>query len=99
MSEVFAQVDELMNKMDLGAASAAKRGRNPAFPYVPIIKHSSEFRDRTTNPTRRAAFATREEAVAVAQRHIDAQREAMRAKLKRPETRAWRKALGLPENI
>jgi hypothetical protein len=98
---VLDQIDELVDGLNLGMASAAKRGRNSAFPYVPVIKRTSAdgIRDTTQNPTRRAAYATREEAVAVAQRHIDAQREATRTKLKQPGTRAWRKSFGLPEEI
>lgn len=98
---VSEQIDSLMDNMNLGTASAAKRGRNPTYPYVPVIKRTSDdgIRDTTQNPTRRVAYATREEAVAEAQRHIDAVRESMRIKLKQPGTRAWRKSFGLPENI
>lgn len=96
---ILEQIDALVDSLDLGTASASKRGSNAAFPYVPIIKRTDGVRDTTQNPTRRAAYANREEAIAVAQSHINAQREAMRVKLKQPGTRAWRKSFGLPEEI
>jgi len=48
--------------------SAAKRGRNPSFPYVPIVVRA----DGTSHNTNAAvAYATRQEAVDHAQRWID----------------------------
>lgn len=49
-------------------ASAVKRGRNPAFPYVPVVVRDN---GSTHNTNTRNAYATREEAVAFAQRWID----------------------------
>ena len=49
-------------------ASAVKRGRNPRFPYVPVIVRDD---GSTHNTNTRNAYATREEAVAFAQRWID----------------------------
>jgi hypothetical protein len=46
--------------------TAAKRGRNPRFPYVPIIQDGSR-----TSQIRGFAFATRDEALTFAARHID----------------------------
>jgi len=63
------QIEAAVESLNWGVGDAAKRGRNPAYPYVPIIRHAREGRLQTTNPTRRVAFATREEATACAQRH------------------------------
>jgi hypothetical protein len=59
-------------------ASAEKRGRNPQFPYVPILVHggyydaNDQWVTRWTQNTRTvAAFATRKEAVEFAQKCID----------------------------
>jgi hypothetical protein len=58
-------------------ASAAKRGRNPRFPFVPIVAVTMEDgpkllpRHRTHNINAAKAFATREEAIAHAQAWID----------------------------
>lgn len=49
-------------------ASAAKRGRNPRFPYVPIVVRED---GRTHNTNTKNAYATRDEAVAYAQKWID----------------------------
>lgn len=49
-------------------ASAAKRGRNPAFPYVPVVIRND---GSTHNTNTRNAYASREEAIAYAQRWID----------------------------
>lgn len=49
-------------------ASAAKRGRNPRFPYVPIVIRAD---GSTHNTNTRNAYATREQAVAYAQLWID----------------------------
>jgi hypothetical protein len=49
-------------------ASAVKRGRNPAFPYVPVVLRD-DGRAHNTNSVK--AFATRPEAVAHAQAWID----------------------------
>jgi hypothetical protein len=49
-------------------ASAVKRGRNPRFPYVPVIIRADGSAHNTNT---RNAYATREEAVAYAQKWID----------------------------
>jgi hypothetical protein len=50
-------------------ASAVKRGRNPRFPYVPVVVHED---GRTHNTNTRNAYATREEAVAYAEKWVAA---------------------------
>jgi hypothetical protein len=59
-------------------ASAAKRGRNPRFPYVAVVTSGGHYdaddkwvERRTHNTNTRNAYATREEAVAFAQKWID----------------------------
>lgn len=96
---ILDRIDAIVADLDLGTASAAKRGRNPAYPYVPLIKYTNRLWDRTENPTRHVAYATRDEAVARAQWSIDATREMIREKLKQPRYRAMRKQYGLPEEI
>jgi hypothetical protein len=50
--------------------SAAKRGRDPRFPYVPVIIHDGVLSDgrhhHHTEQVRGFAYATREEALAMA---------------------------------
>jgi hypothetical protein len=50
-------------------ASATKTGRNPNFPYVPVIIDRSAARDRS-QVVRGFAFATRGEALAFAEKTI-----------------------------
>jgi hypothetical protein len=53
-------------------ANAVKRGRNPQFPYVPVVVRA----DGSTHYTNaRNAYATRAEAIAFAQAWIDAAAE------------------------
>ena len=59
-------------------ASAVKRGRNPRFPFIPVIvvtidNGPNRFPTvRTHDTNSRAAFATRVEAVTFAQQWLDA---------------------------
>jgi len=48
-------------------AGAIKRGRNPRFPYVPVIIRED---GRTHNTNTKNAYATREEALAFAEKWI-----------------------------
>lgn len=78
---------------------ALKRGRNPTFPYVPIYRFGEDAGKAQTTQIRGYAFATREEAVAYAQRMIDAFGNKMRADLRNPKCRALREQHGLPREI
>ena len=100
-------IAEAVAATNFGVASARKRGSNSDFPYVPVIEHgrrsswsawvSGEV--TTRNPVKGAAYATREDAVAAAQRHIDAQRADLAAKLADPRYRALREHHGLPREL
>ena len=90
-------IREVVAAVDFGTASAAKRGSNPAFPYVPIIVRPGG--ERTANPAKGLAFATREEAIAQAQRQIDVQRADLTAKLGERRYRALREQHGLPREL
>ena len=82
-------VDRVVANLDLGTATAAKRGRNPQFPYVPIIKYSAGGKQRTRQ-LRGLAYEDRTEAVARAQASIDATRRKLAEDLCRPRERALR---------
>lgn len=89
------QIARVVADADLGKASARKRGSNAAFPYVPVIERG----ERSQNPLRGLAYATREEAVAAAQRHLDALRDNLARQLAEPRYRALREHHGLPREI
>lgn len=80
-------------------ATAAKRGRNANWPWVPIVNLGPRARGVKTWQVRGKAFATRDEAVTCAERaieHVRAKRERM---LLDPRQRALREAYGLPREI
>jgi hypothetical protein len=72
-----------------GKASAAKRGRRAEWPYVPVIIHG-EYPFERTEQIRAKAFANRPDALAYAERVIEARREALARKLADPRHRALR---------
>lgn len=80
-------------------ASAAKRGRNPRWPYVPILDYGVLRPLSPTTQIKRRAFATRPEAVADAQAWIDRARARLAADLARPNLRALREYHGLPREL
>lgn len=87
-----------------GTATAAKRGRRPEWPYVPVIKlYEATEKVGTgkaqTTQIKGKAFATREEAVAYAQRRIDHQLALLAEKLADPAYRALREEHGLPREV
>ena len=93
------QIDEVVGTKFFGVASAAKRGRNPKFPYVPVIDHG--WQDRGVHRTRTEqilgkAFETRDQAVDYAARVIIGRREELRTRLAKPNLRALRESYGLP---
>ena len=96
------QIACVVAQQDFGAPTAVKRGRNPKWPYVPVIHHASDTRACSTGRTeqiRRRAFVTREEAIECARRVIARRREFFTKQLFTPRLRALRKQYGLPSEI
>ncbi len=87
-------IDAIVAAEQFGRASAAKRGRNPSFPYVPVIDHSDERRTRTEQILGKA-FATRSEAIEYATKVIEHRRETLYINLLDPRYRALRSSYGL----
>lgn len=85
-----------------GEASAHKRGRNPVFPYVPVILHPN-LQVPTCAPRQEQilgrAYVTREEAVSCAVRVIDARVFHFRRQLQKRGARALREQYGLPREL
>jgi hypothetical protein len=88
-------IEQVVADTNFGVASARKRGNDPRFPYVPVIEHG----ERTANPIRGRAYATREEAVSSAERAIERRRQALAEQLAAPRYRALREAYGLPREL
>lgn len=78
-----------MIEPDHGTASSAKRGRNPRFPFVPIIKYSERGAVKTRQ-IRGKAFATADEAVAHAVKCIEAMKRRHAGRLADPRHRTLR---------
>lgn len=79
---------------DLGTPSARKSGRRTEWPYVPVVVIGGHDRQLLG-----LAYATRDEALDVATRHIAAERAALARKLAEPRFRALRDAHGLPREL
>lgn len=89
-----------MRAAAVGTPSAAKRGRSPQWPWVPIIDLSAlQSRGLKTQQVCGKAFATREEAVAYAERVIASRKAALEKALADPRQRALREAHGLPREL
>jgi hypothetical protein len=84
---------------DLGTPSARKSGRNPRWPYLPVVVTTDEAGVTRTAIIRKKAFATREEAVEYATRHIDSLRDSLARRLADPRLRALRERYGLPRDL
>lgn len=80
----------------IGEPGAVKRGRDARWRYVPVIVSGD---GRTQNPVRGRAYATREEAVEAARRHIEAWRDDLAKRLADPRQRALRASYGLPRDV
>lgn len=89
--------EEAVALVDFGKASAAKRGRNPKFPYVPIVKHAPAWDGAVarTEQILLRAFGTREEAVEYAAKVISSRRDHLLARLRKPQFRALREQHGV----
>lgn len=88
------QIKAVLDRMDFGTATAAKRGRDPAWPYVPIIQYA-----KFTKQVRNRAFTTRQAAIDCAQGVVDKARETAGTQFKTPRYRAFRQQWGLPTEI
>lgn len=96
------KIAAVVASVDFGKASAAKRGRNPKWPYVPIIDYGKQAvgsHCTRTEQIRGKAFATRDEAVAYAQKHIDRARTLLAENLGERRSRALREHYGLPREL
>lgn len=96
------QVAVAVAAANFGRPTAAKRGRNPRYPWVPIIDYGAQ--DTGVDCTRTyqvpaRAFATRDEAVAYAERYVDANRARLEHDLRHPRMRALREQHGLPREL
>jgi hypothetical protein len=99
-SEQLAQrIADALADADFGEASALKRGRNPLYPYVPVIKITSGVGQKHTSQLLGLAYQTRDEALHRAQLHIDALRARVARQLSQPRYRALREDYGLPREI
>lgn len=94
MNTLADQIAAIVAAGDFGTASANKRGRNPNWPYVPIVMHGQRSEQIVAK-----AFATRPEAIAYAQAVIDARRDILAQKLADPRYRALREQHGLPREL
>ena len=98
-----AQIDRVLQQHFAGLrATASKRGRNPKWPYVPIIIHGDDRRSNfhgRSEQIRAKAFETRDEAIDYASRVIAARKADLEQKIKTPRFRALRRQNGLPEEI
>lgn len=80
--------------VDYGQPSARKTGRNPRWPYVPVLLHGHQ-----QSQIMGKAFATRDEAIEYAASHVERLRSSLAAKLVDPRQRALREYHGLPREI
>jgi len=95
-----SDIERVVAAANFGEPSAAKRGRNPSWPYVPVITGLGHFGDGSgQRQIRGLAFATRDEAVAAAKRHIAQQRAELARHLAEPRYRALRESYGLPREV
>lgn len=90
------RIDAAALTADFGRPQAAKTGHRPEWPYVPVIERTIP-RGRQTEIIRGYAFATRDEALAFAAKHIEGLRAQLRRQLAEPRYRALRQAYGIPE--
>lgn len=78
-------------------ATARKTGRDPRWPYVPVLILPGER--RVAQQILGKAFATRSEAVAHAVAVVEANRISLAKRLADPRERALREHHGLPRDI
>lgn len=98
---IAEMIEQKVSGADFGQPSARKTGRDPRWPYVPVIAHPAT--PSAPKPWQQQvlgkAYATRQEALAAAESHITAQRSALAHKLAEPRMRALREHYGLPTEL
>lgn len=103
MTTLRAAIDAAIERDEadglFGRPTAAKRGRKSTLPFVPVVDYTHPSGRQHTKQLLGLAYATREEAVARAQRQIDANRAELRKQLAQPNLRALRQSKGLPRTI
>lgn len=97
--QLAAAIEAAVAAADLGRPNARKAGRNPAWPYVPVILRTDHAGATRSTQLIGLAYATRAEAVAVAAAHIDRARAALARDLADPRYRALRQQHGLPREV
>jgi hypothetical protein len=92
---------EIVDGLDMGTPSARKTGRDPRWPYVPVIIHQGGVSVVGTRQEQivRRAFETRDEAIEYADRVIIARRAHLANQMAQPQNRALREHHGLPREI
>jgi hypothetical protein len=92
-------VEQIAAQTDFGKPSAAKRGRRKEWPYVPVIDYGPQVGIYVTRTMqlKGLAYATREEAVEAAAKHIERCRADLAKRLREPRYRALRQQYGLPQ--
>lgn len=97
---LIAAAQQAAEVADFGTPTARKAGRNPAWPYVPVVRHTMKGTVKECDSQIRGlAYATHEQAVEGAAAYIRAQRTALAERLLDPRMRALREQHGLPREI
>lgn len=80
--------------------TARKTGRTAALPYVPVLRYQPADGSRGwVQQIRGVSYATREEAIAKAERRLRVQMTVLAAQLREPLYRALREYHGLPREL
>jgi hypothetical protein len=80
---------------DLGRPSARKAGRDPRWPYVPVVITTDDTGMEHQRQVLNRAHETRAEAVTAAERFIERDRAQLRRKLADPRYRLLRAQYGV----
>lgn len=78
---------------------ARKRGRNPKYPYVPILVHTDDVGTKRESQILGVAYETADEALAAGERVVAQRAKILEEKLADPRHRALREQHGLPREI
>lgn len=93
-------VEAAIANKNFGTAKAVKRGRTADRPYVPVIDYGYRGFDKVhSKQIKGKAFATKEDAIACAERAIEHHRESLKQRLLDPRHRLLRAQYGLPETL